>query len=219
MLHHLSTVDRFSIHFQKNEYQEPAMLSRRLFLTGSVGVALGLPRGRTASAQAVLTEDGLYREPWFLESFLELADDLEGAAEKSRRFAIVWELRGCPYCRETHLVNFAKPEIADFVKTRFDILQLNIIGAREVVDFDGAKTTEKGLAEKYGVRFTPTFQFFPERSAGLAARKPREREVARAQGYLMPEHFLALFKFVSERAYEKGSLRDYLKAANRASEP
>lgn len=195
------------------------MLSRRLFLTGSAAGALALPRWRTASAQAVLTDDGLYREPWFLESFLELADDLEGAAGKSRRFAIVWELRGCPYCRETHLVNFAKPEIADFVKARFDILQLNIIGAREVVDFDGEKTTEKRLAEKYGVRFTPTFQFFPERSAGLAARKPREREVARAQGYLMPEHFLALFKFVSERAYEKGSLRDYLKAANRASEP
>ena len=189
------------------------MLSRRLFLTGSAAGALALPRWRTASAQAVLTDDGLYREPWFLESFLELADDLEGAAGKSRRFAIVWELRGCPYCRETHLVNFAKPEIADFVKARFDILQLNIIGAREVVDFDGEKMTEKRLAEKYGVRFTPTFQFFPERSAGLAARKPREREVARAQGYLMPEHFLALFKFVSERAYENGSLRDYLKAA------
>lgn len=195
------------------------MLSRRLFLTGSAAGALALPRWRTASAQTVLTDDGLYREPWFLESFLELADDLEGAAGKSRRFAIVWELRGCPYCRETHLVNFAKPEIADFVKARFDILQLNIIGAREVVDFDGEKTTEKRLAEKYGVRFTPTFQFFPERSAGLATRKPREREVARAQGYLMPEHFLALFKFVSERAYENGSLRDYLKAANRASEP
>ena len=51
-----------------------------------------------------------------------------------------------------------------------------------------------------------------ERSAGLAARKPREREVARAQGYLPPQQFLALFQFVAERAYEKGSLADYLKA-------
>jgi thioredoxin-related protein len=195
------------------------MLSRRSFLAGSLTGALALPCGRRAFTQAALTEDGLYREPWFLESFLELSDDLEGAAEKSRRFAIVWELRGCPYCRETHLVNFAKPEITDFVKAKFDILQLNIIGAREVVDFDGEKTTEKRLAEKYGVRFTPTFQFFPERSAGLATRKPREREVARAQGYLLPEHFLALFKFVSERAYEKGSLRDYLKANGRAPAP
>ena len=111
-------------------------------------------------------------------------------------------------------MNFARPDIADFVKERFDILQLNIIGAREITDFDGQKLTEKRLAEKYGVRFTPTFQFFPPRSAGLGARKPREREVARVQGYLPPDQFLAMFKFVSERAYEKGSLGDYLKASS-----
>ncbi len=63
-----------------------------------------------------------------------------------------------------------------------------------------------------GVRFTPTLQFLPEHAAGLGARKPRDREVARAQGYLEPKHFLAMFKFFSERAYEKGNLRDYLKA-------
>jgi thioredoxin-related protein len=193
------------------------VLSRRSFLAGSMtGVAV-FPRAHCAWGQAVLTDDGLYREPWFLESFLELADDLEAASEKGRRFAVIWELRGCPYCRQTHLVNFAKPEIADYVKQKFDILQLNIIGAREVTDFDGEKMTEKRLAQKYGVRSTPTFQFFRERSADLASRKPRQREAARAQGYLLPEQFLAMFKFVSERAYEMGSLDDYLKANGLAS--
>ena len=72
---------------------------------------LGLLQPGAARAEAVLTDDGLYRQPWFLESFLELADDLAGASEKKKRFAIMWELRGCPYCKETHLVNFAKPEI------------------------------------------------------------------------------------------------------------
>ena len=184
------------------------MLSRRLVLAGSAACALSLP----ARAEAVLTDDGLYRQPWFLESLLELPDDLAGATDKQKRFVIMWELRGCPYCKDTHLVNFAKPEIESFIKERFEILQLNIIGAREVTDFDGEKLPEKRLAEKYGVRFTPTFQFFPESASGLADKKPRDREVARAQGYLEPQHFLALFRFVAERAYEKGSLRDYLKA-------
>jgi thioredoxin-related protein len=188
------------------------MVSRRAFLAAAVGSGLALHGGRRASAEAILTEDGLYRQPWFLDSFLELADDLAGATEKGKRFLVMWELRGCPYCRDTHLVNFAKPEIEAFVRERFEILQLNIIGDREVTDFDGERLSEKRAAEKYGVRFTPTFQFFPERAAGLAGRKPREREVARAQGYLLPAHFLAMFKFVSERAYEKGSLGDYLKA-------
>jgi thioredoxin-related protein len=188
------------------------MLSRRLFLAGSGACGLCLPHAKPARAEAILGDDGLYRQPWFIESFLELADDLAAASEKKKRLAVMWELRGCPYCKETHLVNFAKPEIENYIKERFDILQLNIIGAREVTDFDGEKLSEKRLAEKYGVRFTPTFQFFPESVTGLAQKKPREREVARAQGYLQPPHFLAMFRFVAERAYEKGSLRDYLKA-------
>ena len=53
---------------------------------------------------------------------------------------------------------------------------------------------------------------FPRSAAALAGKAPREREVARAQGYMQPPQFLAMFRFVSERAYEKGSLPDYLKA-------
>jgi thioredoxin-related protein len=185
------------------------MLSRRLLLVRSA--ATGLLVSRPAFAQATLADDGLYHEPWFLQSLLELTDDLRAATAQGKRLAIVWELRGCPSCRDTHLINFANPEIADFIKARFEILQLDIIGAREVVDFDGEKLPEKRLAEKYAVRFTPTFQFFAADAAELARRKPRAREVTRAQGYLVPKDFLALFQFVAARRYENESLPDYLR--------
>jgi thioredoxin-related protein len=180
------------------------MLSRRLLLAASAAAASGLWKADTAYAQAVMTDDGFYREPWFLESFLELADDLAAASENRKRLAIMWELRGCPFCKETHLVNFAKPEITSYIKERFEILQLNIIGSREVTDFDGEKLSEKMFAQKYGVRGVPVFQFFPENAAGLAQKAPREREVARGQGYIEPQPFLDMFRFVAERDYEKG---------------
>src|SRR5437588_7692665 len=183
--------------------------TRRRFLAG--GAALAASVRAPAHAEPVLTEDGLYRQPWFLESFLELADDLKGAVKVDKRFAIMWELRGCPYCRETHLVNFARPDIEEYVKTNFEILQLNIVGSRKVTDFDGAEMSEKALAAKYGVRFTPTFQFFPESPAGLAGKAPDKREVARAPGYMRPDDFLALFRFVREKGYEAKSFRDYVK--------
>src|SRR5262245_27002785 len=107
------------------------MKATRRQLIGAAALALGLAGGRVR-AEAVLTVDGLYRQPWFLESFLELADDLAAAANSGKRFAVMWELRGCPYCRETHLVNLARPDIADYVKANFDILQFNIIGSRKV---------------------------------------------------------------------------------------
>jgi thioredoxin-related protein len=183
---------------------------RNLMLAGAaLAASLAGPRLR---AEPLLTEEGFYREPWFIESFLELADDLESAGKSGKRFAIIWELRGCPYCRETHLVNFARPDIEEFIKANFDVLQLNILGSRKVTDFDGVELSEKALAAKYGIRFTPTFQFFQEEPAGMAALTPQKREVARAPGYLRPDDFLALFKFVREKAYDKGSFRDYLKS-------
>src|ERR1043165_260270 len=143
------------------------MITRRMLMTGAAALAASAPAGARADAP-VLTDDGLLREPWFLESFLELSDDLENAKKAGKRFAVMWELKGCPYCRETHLVNFARPDIADYVRSNFEILQLNIIGSRKVTDFDGSEISEKQLAGRYGVRFTPTFQFFPESAAGLS---------------------------------------------------
>src|SRR6478752_61516 len=112
--------------------------TRRELIAGSAALAASLV-APPARGEAVLTDDGLYRQPWFLESLLELGDDLDGATKAGKRFAIMWELRGCPYCKETHLVNFARPEIEDYIKANFEILQLNIVGSRKVKDFDGTE--------------------------------------------------------------------------------
>lgn len=190
-----------------------ANLTRRKWLLGAGAAALAPLGGKTVRAEEpILTEDGLYKQPWYLESFLDLAEDLEGARKQGKRFVVVWELRGCPYCKETHLVNFAQPRISDYVRNNFEVLQLNIIGSRKVTDFDGTEMAEKALAAKYGVRFTPTFQFFPDTAAGLKTIPATKREVARIPGYLRPDDFLAMFHYVRENAYESKSFLDFLKA-------
>jgi thioredoxin-related protein len=191
-------------------YEIDSMTTRRNLLIGAACFALlGTVR---ANAEPILTDDGLYKEPWFLESFLELADDLEAAYKEGKRFVIMWALKGCPYCKETHFVNFARSDISDYIKANFEILQLNIIGSRPVTDFDGKQLSEKELARKYGVRFTPTFQFFPERAGSLKALEPAKREVTRLPGYMRPDDFLAMFRYVREKAYESKSFRDFVKA-------
>ncbi|HKS85077.1 MAG TPA: thioredoxin family protein [Pseudolabrys sp.] len=187
------------------------MIGRRALLLG-IGSAVALAMTRARAEEPILTDDGLYRQPWFLESFLDLADDLEGARKEGKRFVVMWELRGCPYCKETHFVNFSQPRISDYVKANFEVLQLNIIGSRKVTDFDGQELSEKALAVKYGVRFTPTFQFFGENAATLKGLPPAKREVNRAAGYMLPDDFLAMFRYVREKAYEGKSFRDYLKS-------
>ena len=186
-------------------------LTRRNLVLGLSGLGLTGISGARAG-EPILTDDGLYRQPWFLESFLDLSDDLEGAHKDGKRFVIMWELKGCPYCKETHFVNFARGDIADYIKANFEVLQLNIIGSRKVMDFDGSELSEKALALKYGVRFTPTLQFFPERAAPLKTIAPTKREVTRAPGYFRPDDFLAMFRYVREKAYESKSFRDFVKS-------
>lgn len=167
---------------------------------------------RAAAETPVLTDDGLYRQSWFIDSFLELGDDLEAARGRGKRLAVMWELKGCPYCKETHFVNFGRPDIAEFVRANFDVLQLNIIGARKVTDFDGTELSEKEIAARYEVRYTPTIQFFPESAAGLGEKAADKREVARMAGYYRPDDFLDMFRFVREKAYETRTFREFLKA-------
>ena len=202
------------------------MLSRRTLLLAGAGqilanglvanglVATGVMTSGPARATSVMTDDGYYRENWFLDSFLELADDRKSAAAAGRHLAVVWEQRGCPSCRDMHLVNFADRSVEAYVRTHFDVLDLNLHGARVVTDFDGQQLGERQLAAKYGIRGTPTIQFFPDRgdlAAGLAGKAPQDREVHRIRGYLPPKEFLAMFTFVGEHAYERVSLRDYLR--------
>lgn len=191
------------------------MTGLRILTSAGAGLALLAALlgavGARAEEGPVLTEEGLYSESWFLESFLDLRDDLTEAADSGKRFVIMWELKGCPYCRETHFVNLQDPEIRSFLQANFVILQLNLQGSRAVVDFDGEELEERALARKYGVRYSPTFMFLPADGDGLGDKPAAEREVARLPGYFRPPHFLAMFRYVREQAYRTEKFRSYLK--------
>ncbi len=193
-------------------------ITRRSFIENGIGAAAVVTSALIPSkafgtgAEPELTEDGLHYQPWFLESFLELGDDLTSAAAAGKHFAVLWELKGCPYCKETHMVNFANDKISSYIKANFEILQLNIIGSKLVTDFDGEELPEKAIAKKYSVRYTPTIQFFPGSIAGLDESSPKKREIGRLPGYVKPAHFLSMFQYIAEKSYKSMSFRQYVKA-------
>ncbi len=189
------------------------MLSRREVIAGLSAFAMGPALAQTPQGAVVKPgEDGLYHFDWYLDSFLDLAEDLEGAAQKNKRLAIFFSQRGCIYCKRMAEEHFSQRQIVDYVRANFDVLHFDLFGAREVTDFDGKKFTEKALAQRYGVRVTPTFIFFPERTDGLAKADASKREVARMPGLLEPGPFLAMFRFVREKGYENSSFNAWLKA-------
>jgi thioredoxin-related protein len=182
------------------------MISRRHLLLGISGAVTLLLTDRP-QAEPLLTADGLYSEPWFLKSFMDLRSDLAETTNKGKRFVIMWSLKGCPYCKETHVVNFGNPEIVAYVREHFEVLQLNVIGSLPVTDFDGQSISEKSLASKSSIRFTPTFQFFSETTNAQG----NVSEVARLPGYVEPEHLIAMLRFVQSHAYDRMSFGQFVK--------
>lgn len=190
-------------------------------LLGSAGAALGTGLGAgldSAGATGVAAkrieplheEGGLYSQRWFLNSFLELASDLEEANEENKRFAIIWEQPACPYCRDLHVINFADPDVNQWIRERFAILQLSLAGSRRMVDFDGQETTERGLSRKYRVNFTPTIQFFPKRLEEFPAKSGMQAEIIRMPGYFRPYHFISMFEFIHYERYRDTHFQGYL---------
>lgn len=161
-----------------------------------------------AHAAPVATDLG-FTQDWIEESFLSLPEELAEASAAGRRLAVIVEQRGCPYCREMHTDHLVQPEIERYVRAHFRLVQLDLHGARPATALDGATLEERALVRRWGVRFTPTIVFLPERADGPA-------EVARMPGLLPKPEFLGMFRYVAERGYADGTSFPAWWQANRA---
>lgn len=154
----------------------------------------------SAALAATLGEDGLHKQDWFSLTFKDLAEDIESAREEGKRLAIIFEQRGCIYCAKMHEELLTDPEVVDFLKANFKIVQFNMFGDEEVTDLDGDVLTEKEAARKWGYVFTPTIVFLPEEVAD--GQSVPQAAVATMPGAFGKWTFLNMFRWVHEKGYE-----------------
>ncbi len=187
-------------------------LSRRTYLKSAVaaGISLTTINAFGSESDVPVNDDGLFHQNWFLESFLDLSEDLSSAADNGKHLVILFEQKGCPYCRELHRVNFANEKIVEFAKKNFDFLQLNLWGSRKVTDFDGTEMEERHLAQKWKVVFTPTIIFFPTDINKVKGKSGHQVEVARMPGYMKPFHFISMLEYVEGEHYNSQIFQRFL---------
>lgn len=145
-------------------------------------------------------EDGIYHQAWFNQSFMDLKDDHAEARTEGKRFAVIFEQRGCVYCTKMHTEVLAQRYVNDYVRDNFRIVQIDIWGSREVTDFDGRKMPEKTLAERWSVLFTPTIVFLKEELEPGRIGPPVE--VARMNLGIGAGTFYDMFAWVRAKVYE-----------------
>lgn len=149
-----------------------------------------------------LGDDGLHKPTWLRETFKDLRDDLAEANAEGKRLMVIFEQRGCIYCTEMHEKVFIDPAIEALIRDHYFVVQMNLFGDVEVTDFDGTILSEKDMAMRWGLMFTPTLIFLPEEVAdGVSAP---DAAVARMPGALGKVTTEALLIWVRDHGYEGG---------------
>ncbi len=147
-----------------------------------------------------LGDDGLHKTEWMRETFKDLAEDLAEANAEGKRLAIIFEQRGCIYCTKMHEDVFPDPQIDAYIKENYFFIQLNLFGDLEVTDFDGETLSEKNMAAKWGILFTPTIMFMPEEvPADQSAKQTASVEMPGAFGVYTTFNML---NWVVEHGYD-----------------
>jgi thioredoxin-related protein len=169
----------------------------RRLLALACALALALPL-----SAAELGDDGLHKPDWLRDTFKDLGEDLAEADAEGKRLLIIVEQRGCIYCSEMHEKVFPDPAVDALIRDSYFVVQMNLFGDVEVTDFDGTTLSEKDMAVRWGVMFTPTMMFLPEEVAeGQTAAQAAVVAMPGAFGVGTTE---ALLTWVRDRGYENG---------------
>jgi thioredoxin-related protein len=155
--------------------------------------------GASLANAAEIGDDGLHKEDWFSLTFRDVREDMAAARSEGKGLVLVFEQRGCIYCAKMHEQILSDPQVRDFIRSNFKVVQYNLFGSEEVTDLDGETLTEKSAARRWNVVFTPTLIFLPDAA-------PEKATVAQAAVATMPgafgkQTFLHMFQWVREKGY------------------
>ena len=156
---------------------------------------------------APVGDDGLHIQPWIRDTFKDLQEDLDEANAEGKRLAIFFEQRGCIYCTKMHETVYPDPELSDYINENFFVIQLNLHGDLEVVDFDGEELSEKRIARKWGILFTPSVIVLPEEVED--GKTAIQSAVSVMPGAFGRGTTLDMFTWVKEKRYAIDSEEDF----------
>lgn len=156
-----------------------------------------------AADKAPMLGTGAFEIPdWFTQSFLDLREDIGEAAAAGKQLLLVFHQDACPYCAKLINTNLSQRAIVDYLQSHFSVVEINLWGARRVVDLDGTELTEAEFAKRHKVWFTPTLWFIDGKGASAL----------RLNGYYPPEQFLTALRYVAEDRDQAPNFASYLAA-------
>lgn len=137
---------------------------------------------------------------WFKASFLDFSEDVAEANDENRHVLIYFHQDGCPYCAKLVEDNFHNEALVKKLKAGFDVIETNMWGDRELVDWTGQDFTEKEFSAHMRVQFTPTIIFLDANG----------KIVLRLDGYQAIDKMHATLDYIANQEYLKQSYASYI---------
>lgn len=119
--------------------------------------------------------------------------DFRTLADTNRPLLILFEQKRCASCDELHQDIFRREEVRTLLE-QFTVVVLDSWGKEKVTLHSGEKITERALARRLGIHYSPTLIF----------QQPDGEELFRTEAYLKTFHTRAAMRYVLEEQY-----RDY----------
>lgn len=108
--------------------------------------------------------------------------------EEGKKVLLFFWAEWCRYCEQMQKETFTAPQVIDFLKRHFIAVK---------IDSD----KEKSLASQYAVRGLPTTWFLEDSGRKIASRP----------GFIPPEAFLSILKYMQTESYNRMSYGDFIK--------
>ena len=139
---------------------------------------------------------------WFLDSFLDLNEDIEELASKNKRLILFMHQDNCPYCYKFITKNLSDESTKNKILKNFGVVALNMFGDRDITDINAEEYTEKEFAIKNKVQFTPSLLFFNEEG----------KQLLRLNGYINTKDFNLALDYIKDKKENSLSYKEYLSA-------
>ncbi len=105
----------------------------------------------------------------------------------------------CGWCKRMDRDVYARRDVQEYLASKFVVVRLNA-ESRAAASYEGRSWSSQALAERLGVTGYPTTVFLASTGAQLGA----------VPGYLPPERFLSLLRYIGEGAMARGvSFEDF----------
>lgn len=140
-------------------------------------------------------------DAFFAESFNNMQEELTISRDEKKILVIMYEQEGCPFCWKMRRDVLNRKNVQEHYAKSFRVVQMDIRGSLDTVDFTGKPMTQKEFSIQQNVRLTPVFIYYDETG----------KELHRLIGFYDWQEFLLAGDFVLTGAYKNEDFFLWLK--------